>query len=180
VTTVALIVLGGSVQVFFLTAVLPQILAELGVPAARTLEVGGLLIFASGVAAALGAMLTPRLVELLPVRRLIPGLLVAASVLCLLLATVGSVTLYGIVRFLQVLCLAPVFPIVVSRIVQRAGGEAIGVINSARIGAAFVGPVLATSMLAWTSSVGLYFTLAFIGVACVPLMGLRGAPPRRR
>jgi DHA1 family multidrug resistance protein-like MFS transporter len=179
VLSVALIVLGGSTQVFFLTAVLPQVLPTLGVAAGDTLALGGILIFISGAAAALGAMLTPRLVELLPARRLIPGLLVAASVLCLLLATAGSVALYGTLRFLQVLCLAPVFPIVVSRIAQRAGGEAIGLINSARIGAAFVGPVLATSILAWTSPLALYLALALIGLACAPLLGRRGVAPRR-
>jgi MFS family permease len=178
VMAVALIVLGGSTQVFFLIAVLPQILPALGVAAADTLEFGGVLIFVSGVAAALGAMLTPRLVELVPVRRLIPALLVAASALCLLLATAGSVALYAALRFLQVLCLAPVFPIVVSRVAQRAGGEAIGLINSARIGAAFAGPVLATSILAWTSPVGLYLALALIGLACAPLLSRRGALPR--
>jgi len=69
-----------------------------------------------------------------------------------------------------VLCLAPVFPLVVARIAQSAGGGAIGVINAARIGAAFVGPVIATTILAWTTPLLLYLVLAAIGVACVPLV----------
>jgi hypothetical protein len=47
------------------------------------------------------------------------------------------------------------------------------VINSARIGAAFVGPVLATTVLAWTSPPGLYVLLAAVGLACVPLFASR-------
>src|SRR5437899_1565651 len=83
----------------------------------------------------------------------------------------------GAARFLQVACIAPVFPLAVARIAQSAGGVAIGVVNSARIGAAFVGPVLATTLLAWSLPGVLYASLALIGLACVPLA--RGASPRR-
>src|SRR6266542_2476487 len=48
VGTVCLLVLAGSIQIFFLTAILPQILPRLGVAPALTLEVGGLLLFEIG------------------------------------------------------------------------------------------------------------------------------------
>ncbi|MBI2161165.1 MAG: MFS transporter [Candidatus Rokubacteria bacterium] len=178
VARVSLIILAGSTQVFFLPAILPQVIPDLGVAAPRTLEVGGLLIFASGAAAALGALLTPWLGELLVERRLIVLLLVASSGFLALLGAVHSVWPYGVLRFLQVLCIAPVFPLVVARIAQHAGGTAIGVINSARIGAAFVGPVVATTMLAWTSAPALYLLLGAMGIACLPLAAV--AQPRAR
>ena len=81
--------------------------------------------------------------------------------------------LYGGLRFLQVLSIAPVFPLVVARVAQHAGGAAIGVINSARIGAGFLGPVMATTLLTWTSPGTVYVLLAAIGLACVPLVRLR-------
>jgi MFS family permease len=169
VATVSLIVLGGSTQVFFLTAILPQVLPALGVPPSRTLEVGGIVIFASGVAAALGALAAPRIAELFSERRMLVGLLGGAALAQALMALCGSAWSYGAVRFVQVLCIAPVFPVVVARVAQHAGGEAIGIVNSARIGASFLGPVLATTVLAWTSPVVLYLFLAVIGGACVPL-----------
>jgi len=177
VFAVAGIVLGGSTQIFFLTSILPRVLSDLGVADDRTLEVGGLVIFASAVAAALGSVLAARLAELVPERRLIPGLLVLSSIFVVALAAVRSVWVYGALRFLQVACIAPVFPLAVARIAQSAGGVAIGVVNSARIGAAFVGPVLATTLLAWSLPGVLYASLALIGLACVPLA--RGASPRR-
>src|SRR5262249_29695617 len=79
VAAVTLVVLGGSIQVFYFTSILPHVLPGLGVDAERTLEVGGVLIFVSGVAAALGALAVPRLGELFPERRLIAGLLMASS-----------------------------------------------------------------------------------------------------
>jgi len=73
---------------------------------------------------------------------------------------------------------APVFPLIVSRVVQHAGGSAIGVINAARIGAGFLGPVAATTLLAWTSPAVVYFLLASVGLACVPLVRMREAGAR--
>jgi MFS family permease len=176
VTAVALIVLGGSMQIFFLTAILPEVLPALGVEPARTLEVGGLVIFASGLAAAVGALAAPRLGAAASERRLIPGLLVASSASVAALALAGSVWPYAMLRFLQVLAVAPVFPLVVARIAQRAGGQAIGVINAARIGAAFAGPVVATTVLAWAPAPVLYLLLAVLGLACVPLAALAARP----
>jgi MFS family permease len=173
VAAVTLVVLGGSIQVFYFTSILPHVLPGLGVDAERTLEVGGMLIFVSGVAAALGALAVPRLGELFPERKLIGTLLIVSSVSVAALAAVGSVWPYGGLRFVQVLSIAPVFPLVVSRVVQHAGGSAIGVINAARIGAGFIGPVVATTLLAWTSPGVVYVLLAAIGLACVPFVRAR-------
>ncbi|MGH7278904.1 MAG: MFS transporter [Candidatus Rokuibacteriota bacterium] len=169
VASVALLVLGGSTQIFFLTSILPEILPAFGIEPGGTLEAAGVIIFVSGVAAALGSLLARRLADIVPERRLIPALLILSSLLLAALAPLTSVWVYGLVRFLQVLCIAPMFPIVVAGIAQRAGGVAIGIINSARIGAAFVGPVVATAVLAGSSSTMLYLVLGAIGLACLPL-----------
>lgn len=174
---VSLLVLGGSTQIFFLTSILPQVTTGLGITADRTLEAGGLIIFASGAAAAVGSLVAPRLAELLPERRLVAGLLVGSSLAVAALAVAPGVWIYGVVRFVQVLCIAPVFPIVVARIAQSQGGEAIGVINAARIGASFLGPVIATSLLAAGSPVLLYTVLALMGLACLPVSAMRAHVP---
>jgi hypothetical protein len=76
------------------------------------------------------------------------------------------------------LFIAPVFPIAVAGVAHRAGGQAIGVINSARIGAAFIGPVLATTVLAVAPPWMLYVVLAALGLAAVPVaMWRRPASP---
>jgi MFS family permease len=180
VILVSLLVLGGSTQIFFLTSILPQVMAALGVVAEQTLEIGGIIIFASGAAAALGSLVAPRLAEVLPERRLVAALFVGSSLSVAALAVAPGVWSYGALRFLQVLFIAPVFPIVVARIAQTAGGEAIGVINAARIGASFIGPVMATSLLAAGSPVALYVLLAAIGLACLPVSGMRAHVPAAR
>jgi MFS transporter, DHA1 family, multidrug resistance protein len=169
VASVATIVLAGSMQLQFLPAILPEILPTLGVDETRLLEVGGFVIFVSGVAAALGSLVASRLADAIPEARLIPVLLLLSSLVLVAFGLANSVWLLGALRFLQVLCIAPVFPIVVARIAHRAHGDAIGFINSARIAAAFLGPVMATSLLAWTPAPVLYACLGAVGAACVPV-----------
>ena len=170
IAAVALIVLGGSSQIFFLPSMLPQVLLELGVAPQDTLEMGGIVIFVSGAAAALGALITGRVSELALERRLLAALLVISSAAVAGLAAARSVWLFGALRFLQVLFIAPVFPLVIAGIAPRASGQAIGLLNSARIAAAFVGPVVATTILAATSAAAVYLTMAVVGFACVPLV----------
>ena len=168
--TVCLLVLAGSTQIFFLAAILPQILPALGVPPDSTLEFGGLLLLITGLAAALGAMAAPRLADAVGDRRAVLWFLLCSSVLLAALGVAGNVWSFGALRFLQVLCIAPVFPLSVAAIAQRASGEAIGFVNSARIGAAFVGPVAATTLLASMPPAAVYLALAGMGLAVVPLV----------
>lgn len=177
VTAVILLILGASIHVFFLASILPEVLPTMGVAPADMIEIGGLLIFVSGVGAALASLLAPRLAEVFPRRRLLATLLIGSSLCTAALGTTTSVTLYGTLRFLQVLCIAPVFPIAVAGIAHRAGGQAIGAINSARIGAAFIGPVVATTVLALAPDWVLYLVLAAFGLAVVPVaLSRRPAP----
>ncbi|HEU4437824.1 MAG TPA: MFS transporter [Methylomirabilota bacterium] len=168
--TVSLVVLAGSTQIFFLTAILPQILPPLGVATESTLEVGGILIFATGVAASLGAMAAPRLADVLGDRRAVLWFLLGSSLFLATLAAPGNVWAFGVLRFLQVLCIAPVFPLAVAAIAQRASGGAIGFVNSSRIGAAFIGPVVATTLLSWLPPAAVYLALAALGLSVVPLV----------
>jgi MFS family permease len=164
-----LLVLAVSNQLFFLTAVLPEVLPGLGVGPDRVVEVGGLLVFVSAVAAGLGALATPRLAARLPEGPLVAALLVSSGLLMAAMALPRSAWGFSVVRFLQVLCAAPIFPLVVARTAQQGSGGAIGVINSARIGGSFIGPVLATTILSVSSPAVLYVTLGLGCLLCVPL-----------
>ena len=42
------------------------------------------------------------------------------------------------------------------------------------VGAGFVGPVLATTLVAWAPPAVLYLLLAAIALGCIPLVGRRG------
>jgi MFS family permease len=168
--TVCGLVLGCLTQVFFLTAILPQVLPRLGVPAGSMLEVGGLVLLADGLGMALGTMAAPRIADAFGDRRAVPWLLACASLCLAALALATNVWTFVALRFAQVVCIAPVFPLAVAGIAHRASGEAIGFLNSARIGAQFIGPVFATTLLAYAPPSSVEIALALIGLALVPLM----------
>lgn len=163
------VVLVGSAQESFLTSVLPRVLPGLGVRAESTLEIGGMLVFVSGAAGAIGGLLAPRLADQVHTRRLLPVLLGASSIGLVLFGGAGSVWLYTILRIAQSLAIAPLFPLIVARIARHGGGEAIGLLNAARAGGSFVAPVVATSVLAWGSPSVVYVILGLAGLAAVPL-----------
>ena len=170
ISTVCLLVLAGSTQVFFLTAILPQVLPPLGVPLADTLEVGGMVIFVTGLAAAVGSLAAPRLGELVGDLRAIVWFLGASSLLLALQALAPGLWSFSVLRFLQVLFIAPIFPLSVAAIAPRSSGTAIGFLNSSRIGAAFVGPVVATTLVTVAPIWTVFVSLALFGLAVVPLL----------
>jgi MFS transporter, DHA1 family, multidrug resistance protein len=180
VSLASALVLAASIQVFFLTAILPQVLPPLGIAPDSTLEAGGLILFASGIATALGSLATPRLADLVGERRAVVLALCASSVALALLAAATNVWTFSTVRIVQMICIAPVFPLSVAAIAQRASGQAIGFVNSARIGASFLGPVAATTLLAWVSPAMVYLILAVVGIGFVPLVIRLAGRPRPR
>jgi MFS family permease len=172
---VCVLILGCLTQVFFLAAILPQVLPRLGVPGAAMLEIGGLVLLADGLAMAVGSMAAPRVSEAVGDRRAVRWLCASSSACLAVLAVAPNLWVFVAVRFVQVLCIAPVFPLVVGRLAHRASGQAIGFLNSARIGASFVGPVFATTVLAWAPPSSVEVALAAVGFALLPL----AAPARR-
>lgn len=163
VSIAAALVLLASCQESFLAAVLPRILPGLGVAPDDMLEAAGLLVFASGTAAAVGSLAAPYLAEQVSERRALVWLLASSSAGLVLLLAAGSFWSFTLVRVLQSLAVAPFFSLVVARF-ARHGGEAIGIVNAARVGSGFVGPLVATSLLAAGSPALLYATLGGIGL----------------
>jgi DHA1 family multidrug resistance protein-like MFS transporter len=167
VALAATVVLVASVQEAFLTAVLPGVLPGLGVAADDLVEAGGMLVFVSGVAAAAGGLAAPHLADQVAERRLVPLLLLGSSALLALFGVTGSLWGFTVLRAVQSVVVAPLFPVVVARVARRGGGEAIGVVNAARVGSGFVASVAATSVLAWAPPAVLYVALAAAGVGAV-------------
>ena len=165
----ALTVVAAS-QESFLAAILPRVLPGLGVGAGRAVEAGGLLIFLSGLAGALGGLAAPHLAHVWHERRLLPALLAASSLLLVALGAVGSLWLYATLRVAQSALVAPLFPLVVARVARFGGGDAIGIVNAARVGSGFLGPVVATTVLAAGAPAIVYLVLGAAGLGAALLL----------
>jgi DHA1 family multidrug resistance protein-like MFS transporter len=173
VAIAAALVLVASSQETFLAAVMPSILPGLGVDMDDLVEAGGLLIFVAGAAAAVGGLTAPILAEQIPERRLLAGLLAVSSATLVLLGTARSLWAFAVLRGVQSLAIAPFFPLMVARVARRSDASAIGVINAARVGSGFLGPLVATTVLATGSPGLLYTTLGAAGIATVILLRRR-------
>jgi MFS family permease len=171
---VATLVLVASSQETFLVAVLPRVLPGLGVGLDDVVEASGLLIFVAGAAAAVGGLAAPVLAEQIPERRLLMGLLLGSSAALVLLGSTRAFWAFAVLRGIQCLAIAPFFPLVVAQIARRADAQAIGIINAARVGSGFVGPLVATMVLTTGSPGLLYLTLGAAGVATALLLRHRG------
>ena len=144
----------------------------LGVGLDDLVEASGLLIFVAGAAAAVGGLAAPILAEQVSDdaswracwwRRRSRSCCSAHAIL------LGVRVLRGV----QSLAIAPFFPLMVAQVARRADASAIGIINAARVGSGFLGPLVATSLLATGSPGLLYAVLGGAGIAAVLLFRRR-------
>lgn len=167
IARICLLALIGYSEVQFLSAVLPDLLPRLGVPAIEGVQVAGWITFLSGLALALGALVAAPLAARVGARRAVLWSFAASAICVGALALVWRVELLTAVRVLHVLLLAPALPLVMARAAQGNDGQAIGFANSARIGAYFVGPIVATSLLASMSPSFVFAVFALAGLAAL-------------
>lgn len=160
----------GYTHVYFLTAILPKVVAALGVEAARGLQVGGWILLCSGLAAAGGSMVAVPLAERLGERGALVGCILAGSACLVALGWATEPYLFTGLRIVEMLAIAPIMVLATARITQTQNSQAIGFVNSSRVLAAFVGPVLSTSLLARFSLPTLFVVLAAGGCLILGLV----------
>lgn len=166
---VCFLILIGYSQVFFLNSILPEILPGLGIASGKTLEVGGWMLFASSVTLAAGALPAPLLTARHGEPRTLGYCLGLSCMALALLSLAADVWQFMALWLLHVLLVAPVFPIITARVVGWSGGQALGALNSSRVAANFLGPVVATTLLSWLPSQTVFLLLALLGLACLPI-----------
>lgn len=168
--TICLLVLFGYSQVFFLPSILPGVLPLLGVPPGEAVTMGGWLLFLSGLSLVVGSVTALPLSSRIGDQRAIVVCLAASSVCLGLLSTTHNAIGFAVIRSLEMLTIAPVMVLGTARVAQWTSGQAVGLVNSSRLGAAFVGPVVATNLLAWFTVEVTFGALALVGIACIPLV----------
>jgi len=86
-----------------------------------------------------------------------------------------------VIRMIQTGLIAPVFPLTISIFAKEVGGGMIGFLNSARFVGMALGPLMATSILAYSNLLTLYMTIAGLTIIALFLfmrsLGLRGLTP---
>ena len=149
----------GTIHIVFLPSILPTIVQDFHVPGSEQLVTAGLIVFAYGGSAAVGAYGFSRLAARIPVQRLVLSCALGASAFQVLLTLgVGPLT-FTLIRMVQSALAAGIFPLILVQIASRSHGGTIGFINAARFAGNAAGPVVATFILANSNLLILYLVL---------------------
>ena len=84
-----------------------------------------------------------------------------------------SVFSFTVIRMLQTAVIAAVFPMILSIFARGVGGGTLGFLNSARFGGNATGPLISTSIVAYSNLATLYFMIS--GITLIALLGFLSA-----
>jgi len=119
----------------------------------------GVVVMLYTATAMAGTFLLCKLAARITGHRLIIAVGVLGTVLQFLLALCPGVTSFVAVRMLQTAMIAAVMPLVFSTFSSDLDGREIGFLNSSRFAGNALGPMIATSVLAFSSLNWLYLTI---------------------
>lgn len=160
-----------TVQLMFLPSVLPDVFREFHIEESVAVRSAGLFVMMYTATAMAGTLLLCRLAGRFKTLLLIITVSLAGTGLQFLLAASSGITSFFTVRVLQTAMIAAVMPLVFSSFVSDLDGRVIGFLNSSRFAGNGLGPIMATSVLAFSSldwlylSIGAMSLLALIGYA---------------
>ena len=149
-----------TLHLTFLPSILPKILAGFRLVDYVALKSAGFIIMSYTVTAILGNYLLSRLALKMGLRRVIAIACVLAALLQVLLILSEGVFSFCLIRMMQTGFIAAIFPLTLSIFARDIGGRTVGFLNSSRFVGMAVGPIMATTVLAYSNLLTLYLFIA--------------------
>ena len=171
------IIIGGllcftaMVQIAFLPSVLPNVFAAFHYEQATALKLAGSVVLCYTATAMIGIYVWSRLSRRMGLYRTITILFVLGILLQSMLAFSRGIVDFTIIRMLQTGFVAATFPLIISVFASGSKGSTIGFLNATRFAGNALGPMLATSILAYTNLTTLYFFIS--GITLLAFLGFR-------
>ena len=159
------------VQMAFLPSVLPNVFEAFQYEHATALKLAGSMVLCYTATAMIGIYVWSRLSRSMGLYRTITILFVLGILLQSMLAFSRGIVDFTIIRMLQTGCVAATFPLVISVFASGSKGSTIGFLNATRFAGNALGPMLATSILAYTNLTTLYFFIS--GITLLAFLGFR-------
>jgi MFS family permease len=160
-----------TIHLMFAPGILPNIFQHYGLGHDVALRWAGTLVMLYTATAMIGTYVWSRLSRKVGARRMILLLACVAIALQLLLVFAGGMTSFTALLMLLTGVAAAILPLTMSVIATGQTGSIIGFLNSARFVGNAVGPMLATSVLAFSGLPALY--LIICGITLFSLFGFR-------
>ena len=156
-----------TVQLMFLPSVLPNVFHGFHMEESMALKSAGVVVMLYTATAMVGTFLLCRLAARITSHWLIITVGILGTVLQLLLSLSSGFTSFVAVRMLQTALIAAVMPLVFSTMASDLDGREIGFLNSSRFAGSALGPMIGTSVLAYSSLNWLYFTIGSISMVAI-------------
>lgn len=149
-----------TLHLTFLPSILPKILEGFQLTEYMALKSAGFIIMSYTVTAILGNYLLSRIALRMGLRKIITIACVLAAFLQVLLILSKGVFSFSLIRMMQTGFIAAIFPLILSIFARDIGGRTVGFLNSSRFVGMAVGPMIATSVLAYSNLLTLYLFIA--------------------
>jgi MFS transporter, DHA1 family, multidrug resistance protein len=153
-----------TVQLMFLPSVLPNVFRGFHMEETMALKSAGLVVMLYTATAMAGTFLLCRLASRVTSHRLILVVGVLGTIMQFLLSVSPGIMSFVAVRMLQTAMIAAVMPLVFSSFSSHMDGRAIGFLNSSRFAGNALGPMIATSVLAFSSLNSLYLSVGSLSL----------------
>jgi DHA1 family multidrug resistance protein-like MFS transporter len=153
-----------TVQLMFLPSVLPNVFQGFHMEQSLAVKSAGLVVMSYTATAMAGTFLLCRLAARVTSHRLIITVGILGTVLQFLLSASPGITSFVALRMLQTAMIAAVVPLVFSSFATGLDGRVMGFLNSSRFAGNALGPMIGTSVLAFSSLSWVYLSVGGIGL----------------
>ncbi len=160
------------IQLTFLPSVLPNVFKEFNIEQTLALKLAGTVVMLYTATAMVGTYILSRLARKVGLYKMITLLLIFGILLQSLLAFSRGIVDFTVIRMVQTGLIAATIPLVISIFAGESKGGVIGFLNSSRFIGNALGPIIATSILAFSSLTSLYFFVSGVtlfGFLCFKL-----------
>lgn len=156
-----------TIQLTFLPSVLPNVFQHYHIEHGAALKWAGLVVMFYTATAMAGTHLLCRLSSRIRPARLILTAGVIGVALQMLLYFSPGIVVFVAVRMLQTAMIAPIMPLVIALFTTEMDGKVIGFLNSGRFAGNALGPMMATSVLAFAGFAWVYALIALLSLLIV-------------
>jgi MFS family permease len=157
--------LGATIHLAFLPSIFPLIFQSFGLDKTVALKTAGWIVMLYTSTSMLGTYGWSYLSRRTGVKKMINLLLLSGAVLPALLVFAQDIASFTIIVMLEIGMVAAIIPLTISIFAAEPKGNVIGFINAARFVGMALGPMLATSLLAFANASTLYLSVSGITLA---------------
>jgi DHA1 family multidrug resistance protein-like MFS transporter len=158
-------------QLTFLPSVLPKVFERMTIEQSLALKLAGLVVMLYTATAMVGTYVWSWLSGRWGIYKTVAYLCVGGILFQSLLALSRGILDFTIIRMAQTGLVAAAIPLIISMFLSDPRGSTVGFLNSARFAGNALGPMIATSVLAFSNLATLYLFIS--GISLVALLSFR-------